>query len=247
MQKDDPILFKLLTNSKFVVLVIFLTTVVGSIGVYTDISNKNQRELELSNKTKSGNSDFETILETMSPITDRMEHKTELLEDKIQKYYDELKDELNRQRVLIESIQKNTSILQDDSQNPTVGNTDSSPRVDRAHSIGTIGRPRRGTVGSQFPTSGTAKLGPSAIAWLAVQKGNLFWPKEPGILESGRWKRVVFEGGPPGSLDLVLIAVSRDTDRAIRAWLEDGKRTGSFPGLLLSDYEVLDTVRLTLK
>ena len=152
-----------ITNSKFVVLVIFLTTVVGSIGVYTDISNKNQRELELSNKTKSGNSDFETIFETMSPITDRMEHKTELLEDKIQKYYDELKDELNRQRVLIESIQKNTSILQDDSQNPTVGNTDSSPRVDRAHSIGTIGRPRRALLEANFqhrerPSSDRAQL-----------------------------------------------------------------------------------------
>ena len=112
---------------------------------------------------------------------------------------------------------------------------------------GEIHTPSEGqTIGAQFAAAGTIDLPSGAVGWLAVRKGNLYWPKEPAINRSGSWQITVFEGGPRGRFDLVLIAVVSGTDREINGWFNRALDTGSYPGMTLADRSVLlDSVRIT--
>lgn len=113
---------------------------------------------------------------------------------------------------------------------------------------GAIERPKPGaTADPAFPAGGTIQLRPSEVGWLAVRKGALFWPKEPSITKSGPWTRTVFEGGPPGKFSLALIAVDAATNARIINWFEQGRRTGSYPGMLLGEgIRVLDEIEVIL-
>lgn len=111
--------------------------------------------------------------------------------------------------------------------------------------IGAITSPGSGQhVGHVFTAQGTLRQLPAGHhVWLAVEVGDLLWPKEPEIpTTSGNWTRQVGEyGNPPGGrFSLVLLMVGPEGNREIQAWLRHGKETGDFPGLT----RITDSVRL---
>ncbi len=72
--------------------------------------------------------------------------------------------------------------------------------------------------------------------WLVIEIGNLKFPKEPNIKVSGnRWEGVAFEGGTPpdNKFNLSLYVVGEEGNKQIKSWLEEGSRTGSYPGLTI--------------
>jgi hypothetical protein len=71
--------------------------------------------------------------------------------------------------------------------------------------------------------------------WLVVERGGLFWPKESRIVpnaETGGWEATVFEDGPGKPFDLSLYATAPSADELFRSWLDAGRATGSYPGLV---------------
>ena len=60
------------------------------------------------------------------------------------------------------------------------------------------------------------------------------WPKEPEVMMSGTsWSGEVYEGGTPphGRFALSLYVVDSDGHRRLMTWLDNGRRTGDYPGL----------------
>jgi len=95
-------------------------------------------------------------------------------------------------------------------------------------------------VGSRFKVSGT--LGDVAEGWhvwIAVKRGNLFWPKEPEIEpdENGNWEMIAYEGGSPGELQVSLLLVDEPGHKRILDWFADSNSTGRFPGLSLNELD----------
>jgi uncharacterized protein YjbI with pentapeptide repeats len=73
--------------------------------------------------------------------------------------------------------------------------------------------------------------------WLAVEKENLIWPKDPEVPVTGpnsEWAVTVYEEGthPDSELTLVLYLVEDEGHQWIRDWLSIGNATGTFPGLI---------------
>jgi len=116
-------------------------------------------------------------------------------------------------------------------------------------------RPSNGeTVSRRFEAEGTAgPLGDDQHLWLAVENGDLYWPKEPEVIpRESEWQVEVREDGAPpgGGFSLVLIVVGEKGQRTIRTWLDRGNRTGDFPGFKPGDIpgmEILDSVDLRLQ
>ena len=97
-------------------------------------------------------------------------------------------------------------------------------------------------VGNYVKVTGELSGIPSGHSvWLAVKIGLLLWPKDEILPSEGTWTSAFDEGGGPGKkFGLALIMVGPDGERQIQRWLEDGSRTGSFPGLA----HIEDSVRL---
>ena len=91
------------------------------------------------------------------------------------------------------------------------------------------------TVPRKVAVEGTlSAIPPERHVWVAVQVGNLQWPKEPEIpRQNQRWRREVSEEGlpPKGSFSLVLLMVDQAGQAEIEAWLERGHRAHDFPPL----------------
>jgi hypothetical protein len=71
--------------------------------------------------------------------------------------------------------------------------------------------------------------------WLAVQIGNLLWPKEPEVpSQDYHWSQRIVEGGDPpgGRFSLALLMADSHGHRIIKEWIEDGRFTGDWPGLI---------------
>ncbi len=71
--------------------------------------------------------------------------------------------------------------------------------------------------------------------WLAVEKAGRFWPKEGRVTpdpKTGKWTATVFEDGGQEPFNLSLYVVTQSADAQIEEWLETGRNTGSYPGLL---------------
>lgn len=100
---------------------------------------------------------------------------------------------------------------------------------------GTIGFPRDGAeVSRSFMAEGTLEDIPEdRHAWLAVQVGNLLFPKEPEIGLEHHWlKQSVEAGDPPGGrFSLVLLTVDPAGQARIERWLAEGVAGGGFAGL----------------
>jgi hypothetical protein len=92
-------------------------------------------------------------------------------------------------------------------------------------------------VSRHFKVSGTIS-GPIRHLWLVERIGEQHWPKEPELSPSkGRWQGEVFEGGQPpeGTFEILLMDVSADTAKRFMEWLQTGHRTGSYPGIPVSE------------
>jgi hypothetical protein len=108
-----------------------------------------------------------------------------------------------------------------------------------------FGEPLRGQIvspksGEQVPRSflvdGTLsrKIPRGRHVWLAVQLGNLLFPKEPELPRRDlHWAQEIVEGGdPPGaSFSVALLMVDRNGHRAIEEWLARGREGEGFPGM----------------
>jgi|GEM_PF-5956149 len=113
---------------------------------------------------------------------------------------------------------------------------------------GEIQAPKSGTdVPRQFYPEGIVS-GQARHLWLVERIGALHWPKEPEIQPSGgKWQGEVNEGGrpPDGRFDLLLVDVSDAVAAFFKRWLQDGHRTGNYPGFpigrLGADVRILDT------
>lgn len=111
------------------------------------------------------------------------------------------------------------------------------PGVVRGKCRGWIDSPSDGdTVGTRLAVRGGVRDVPEAHdLWIAtrVNRGGLLWPKDTKIMldQEGHFDVYIYEGGnsPRFYVTLVLAtaAVSSDFDR----WIEEGSRTGHYPGL----------------
>ena len=110
---------------------------------------------------------------------------------------------------------------------------------------GEIASPADGShVHRYFDVGGTVS-GRYRNLWLVVRIGRLHWPKEPQLFPNdGRWQGGVNEGGwpPGGRFELLLVDVSSTVSNSFQSWLENGHRTGHYPGLTagkLGDSKIL--------
>lgn len=85
--------------------------------------------------------------------------------------------------------------------------------------------------GPALTVTGTLKNIPDdKHVWLAVQVGNLLWPKASEIdANECRWQRVIQQQPSQTSLALVLIMVDESGDRQIKDWLEGSVWPGQSP------------------
>ena len=74
-------------------------------------------------------------------------------------------------------------------------------------------------------------LQPGLNLWLAVEVGNLVWPKENKVLPdvTNKWCVHIFEDGVTEQFALSLFVADTSADRRIQEWLEAGRRTGTCP------------------
>ncbi len=102
-----------------------------------------------------------------------------------------------------------------------------------------------GFVGQVLSAEGTLRDIPSdQHIWLAVQVGNLLFPKEPEISPDSHWLVQSIEAEyPRGSqLSLALLMVGSQGQQQIERWLAEGESTGEFAGLkAITDSKRLDT------
>jgi hypothetical protein len=99
---------------------------------------------------------------------------------------------------------------------------------------GEILAPRRGEqVGPEFTVEAKVSAIPPAYhLGIAVQVGNLLWPKDLDVpAQDRRLKSKICEGGLPGQrFSVALLMVDAAGHRQISKWFEDGQKTGNFPG-----------------
>jgi hypothetical protein len=91
--------------------------------------------------------------------------------------------------------------------------------------------------GEQVTQEFTVEVSLSAIppghhVWIAVQVGNLLWPKDPEVpAQTQRKTYPIREFGTPGErFSLALLMVDAAGNDQILAWFENGQKTGSYPG-----------------
>jgi hypothetical protein len=66
---------------------------------------------------------------------------------------------------------------------------------------------------------------------IAVQSSGLLWPKEPELpAQDQRWTLQVRESGPGKRFALSLLLVNATGQKQISRWLDDGQKTGDYPG-----------------
>ncbi len=111
---------------------------------------------------------------------------------------------------------------------------------------GGITFPRDGSgVPRVFTAEGTlADIADDQHVWLVVQSNGLLFPKEPEIDPQPHWIMQSIETGVPagGRFSLILLMVGSEGQHQIQAWLERGRATGAYPGLVrIVDSQKLDT------
>jgi hypothetical protein len=82
-----------------------------------------------------------------------------------------------------------------------------------------------------FRSAGTVNdVGSTVHLWLAVEVNGLIWPKEGQIIpdESGSWTAMVFEDGATDLFSLSLLAADSPAHKKIEAWLNSGKKSGTY-------------------
>jgi hypothetical protein len=94
---------------------------------------------------------------------------------------------------------------------------------------------------------------PERYYWVSEKIGNLHWPKgfvtKSGLDKRNRATVMIYKGDSWDSFELTLLEVEEESHLKFKAWLENGKRTGSYPGIVYppADATVLDTVKVERK
>jgi hypothetical protein len=89
-------------------------------------------------------------------------------------------------------------------------------------------------VGRTIRCSGVVTgLQPGLNLWLAVEVGNLIWPKETKVLpdDANKWSVPIFEDGVTEQFAVSLFVADASADRRIKEWLEAGRRAGTYSEL----------------
>lgn len=121
--------------------------------------------------------------------------------------------------------------------------------------VGVIERPAAGaTVSSPVQLAGSISDLPKGHSlWLAVRKGDRFWPKPPALTPAyGKWIGTVTEESTftGSTLSIVLVAASPAATTSLHQWFKGGRSGTHFPGLSASEIkglEILTEVPVLLK
>jgi hypothetical protein len=90
------------------------------------------------------------------------------------------------------------------------------------------------TVRRTFQCSGVVTgMQPGLSLWLAVEAGDLVWPKESRVApgQDNKWSATVFEDGATETFAVSLFVADSKADRRIGKWLEAGRGTGKYSEL----------------
>lgn len=90
------------------------------------------------------------------------------------------------------------------------------------------------TVRRTFKCSGVVTgMQPGLSLWLAVEVGDLVWPKEGNVVpdQDNQWSTTVFEDGATETFAVALFVADSKVDRRIGKWLEAGRSTGKYSEL----------------
>jgi len=90
------------------------------------------------------------------------------------------------------------------------------------------------TVRRTFKCSGVVTgMQPGLSLWLAVEVGDLVWPKEGNVVpdQDNQWSTTVFEDGATETFAVALFVADSKADRRIGKWLEAGRSTGNYSEL----------------
>jgi hypothetical protein len=85
-----------------------------------------------------------------------------------------------------------------------------------------------------FKCSGVVTgMQPGLSLWLAVEVGDLVWPKESKVApdQDNKWSATVFEDGATETFAIALFVADSKVDRRIGKWLEAGRGTGNYSEL----------------
>jgi hypothetical protein len=103
-----------------------------------------------------------------------------------------------------------------------------SGKIDQPVNNASLGRsiPCRGSV------RGTARA-PEARYYLAFESSELIYPQDPPLKvgTDGRWSATLREADSPERFSITLWAVPPTGVEHIQIWLDNGRRTGEYPGL----------------
>jgi Domain of unknown function (DUF4062) len=94
---------------------------------------------------------------------------------------------------------------------------------------GSFSKPRPNSkVGRTIECSGVVKgLQPGSNLWLAVEIGDLVWPKEAKVLpRDNKWSAPIFEDGATKQFSVSLLVADATADARLRKWLEAGLKAG---------------------
>jgi hypothetical protein len=74
---------------------------------------------------------------------------------------------------------------------------------------------------------------PGLSLWLAVEVGDLVWPKESKVApdQDNKWSATVFEDGATETFAIALFVADSKVDKRIGKWLEAGRSTGNYSEL----------------
>jgi len=109
---------------------------------------------------------------------------------------------------------------------------------------GDILSPRDGEyVGSEIVVKGLLSSLPSdKNIWIVHKRirNGAYWPKEPRVIatHNHHFEIKVYEGGAPGKIVISLILVDKLVSKKFENWLENGHRTGNYPGIDPNEYFV---------
>jgi hypothetical protein len=108
------------------------------------------------------------------------------------------------------------------------------------------------TVGTRIAVRGGVHDVPDSYhLWIAhrVDPGGLLWPKDAEITldDRGYFEVYVYEGGASPRLYVTLLLVTAEANAAFERWLEEGSRTGHYPGLRLSRGSYVELASVSLR
>jgi hypothetical protein len=73
-------------------------------------------------------------------------------------------------------------------------------------------------------------VGPECHLWLAVEAGGNIWYKEGEFFaeDDGSWQKSIYEDGKTEAFFISLYAANNHANKRIRAWLDEGDKTGNY-------------------